>query len=228
MSKPLLPILNKPLLQHTLDQLSELPLDEVIIIVGYMKELIQERFGNEYKGLKLRYHEQREQLGTMHALFEIKDHLKDRFLVLNGDDCYDAKDLSACLNYRHSLLVKEVQNPERFGIVKVEEGSVRQIVEKPQEYIGNLASIGVYMLDKKIFNYPLDKAGYKEYFIPVALNKLAQDYDLIPVPSQEYWLPIGYPWDLLNANEFFIKELHESRMEGKLEEGVHIRGNVHV
>lgn len=226
--KPLLPILNKPLLTHTLDQLVELPIDEVIIIVGYMKEKIIELYGKEYKGLKLIFFEQKEQLGTMHALHQVKHMLKDRFLVVNGDDLYHYKDMKACFNYRYALLVKEVRCPERFGIVKLENEKIKSIVEKPKEFMGNLASIGLYMLDRKIFDYPMEKGNHPEYFLPITLNYLCREHDVYPVPCQEYWLPIGYPWDLLNCTEFLMAHLSESRIEGRIEDNAQIKGKVQI
>ncbi len=80
--KPLLKILNKTILGHLLDQLAECNVEEAIIIVGYKKEMIIERFGNEYKGIRLAYVEQKEQLGTMHAVLLAKHLIKDRFMVM--------------------------------------------------------------------------------------------------------------------------------------------------
>ncbi len=82
------------------------------------------------------------------------------------------------------------------------------------------------MLDKKIFEYPMEKAGFSEYFLPVSINKLCRDHDVYPVPSQEYWLPIGYPWDILNCTEFFMQRLKKTKIDGKVEEGVYLRGNI--
>ena len=85
--KPLLEVANKPILQHNLESLSGL-IDEVILVVGYRKEMIKERFGEEFNGIKLTYVEQKEQLGTGHALLHAEGYVSGRFLVLMGDDIY--------------------------------------------------------------------------------------------------------------------------------------------
>src|SRR3989344_1124817 len=94
--KPLLPIANKPLLEHTLDNLHGTA-DEIILIVGYKKEMIRDKFGKSYKGMRLRYVNQKEQLGTGHALLMAKPFITGRFIVMAGDDLYSKQDIKACV-----------------------------------------------------------------------------------------------------------------------------------
>lgn len=224
--KPLLKILNKPILAHLLDALLECNVEETIVVVGYRKEMLIEAFGDSYKGMKLTYAEQKEQLGTLHALHEIKPLLKGRFFVLYGDDLLHADDLKDCLKHKYALSLMETKFPERFGIGIIDEkGFLKDIVEKPKEYIGNLASVGGFMFDMKIFDYPLEKAdGQKEYYIPDMLKKLCKDEKITPLIIKKYWLPTGYPWDLLNATERMIEDITESKIEGEIEEGAVIKG----
>src|SRR3989338_3733767 len=85
--KALLEISGKPLLQYEFDSLPEV-VDEVIIIVGYMGSMIQQRFGGIYKDKKIFYVEQDVLDGTAGALWRAKDILSDRFLVMMADDLY--------------------------------------------------------------------------------------------------------------------------------------------
>ncbi|MEA3378809.1 MAG: nucleotidyltransferase family protein, partial [Nanoarchaeota archaeon] len=180
--KPLLKVMNKPILAHLLDQFSECGVEEAIIVVGYKQQMIRDYFGNEYNGMKLKFVEQKEQLGTLHALHQVKDLLNDRFFVHYGDDLVHADDLKKCLKHRYAMCLMETKNPERFGIAKIENGKVVTIIEKPKEYIGNYASIGGFMFDMKIFDYPLEKdSGEKEFYIPNMIRKLANDEDIIPI-----------------------------------------------
>lgn len=224
--KPLLKILNKPILAHLLDALLKCNVEETIIVVGYKKEMIQEVFGDTYKGMKITYAEQKEQLGTLHALHEVKHLLKGRFFVLYGDDLLHADDLKESLKHKYSSILMETKTPERFGIGLIdEEGFLKDIVEKPKEYTGNLASVGGFMFDKKIFDYPIEKAeSQKEYYIPDMLRKLCKDEKVTPLIIKKYWLPTGYPWDLLNATERMIEDIKQSKIEGTIEEGAVIKG----
>ena len=69
--KPLLPVANKLLIEHSLDQMTGI-FDKVVLITGYKKEMIEEALGKEYKGIQLVYQEQKEQLGTGHAVLQGK------------------------------------------------------------------------------------------------------------------------------------------------------------
>src|SRR5512137_96696 len=85
--KPLLPIANKPILAHQLDQFVGL-IQEAVIIVGYKSDMIQDEFGDSYRGIALQYVEQKDQLGTGHAAMQVRPYIRDRFLLMNGDDLY--------------------------------------------------------------------------------------------------------------------------------------------
>ncbi|RME54871.1 glucose-1-phosphate thymidylyltransferase [Candidatus Woesearchaeota archaeon] len=225
--KPLLKVMNKPILAYLLDQLLECDVEETIIIDGYKKEMIRDFFGDNYKGMKLKFVEQKEQLGTLHALHQVKDYLNGRFFVLYGDDLLHAHDLKKCLDHKYAMCLMKTKYPERFGIAKVEDDRVVDIVEKPKTYIGDLASVGGFMFDMKVFDYPLEKdEGEAEYYIPNMLRKLAKDEEIYPIIVEKYWLPTGYPWDLLNANEVMIKELKDTVIKGEVEENVIIKGNL--
>ncbi len=90
--KPLLPIAGKPAIEHLLEHLEGL-VDEVILIVGYRKEMIQQKLGNQWKNIKITYAEQKEQKGTGHAVLVAEPYIKDRFIAMNGDDNYDRIDI---------------------------------------------------------------------------------------------------------------------------------------
>jgi NDP-sugar pyrophosphorylase family protein len=83
--KPLIEVAGKTLLERNLDQMIGLA-DEVILVVGYKKEMIMEKFGDNYKGMRIVYVVQEEQLGTGHALLQTEEKVKGKFLMLNGDD----------------------------------------------------------------------------------------------------------------------------------------------
>ncbi|MFH1637391.1 MAG: bifunctional sugar-1-phosphate nucleotidylyltransferase/acetyltransferase [Candidatus Woesearchaeota archaeon] len=228
--KGLLKVGNRFILEHLLEALFECGVEETILVVGYKKELITAKFGNEFKGMKITYVVQDEAKGTMHALSLAKGLLKDRFIVHYGDDIITATDLKKVLEHDYAMLLMETDAPERFGIATLdEEGYLTDIVEKPKEHIGNLASIGGFMFDKRIFDYPMTKAeGQKEYYIPDVLRMLCKDIKVKGIIMESYWLPTGYPWDLLNANEVVTDELSYSKIEGEVEEGATIKGNVHI
>jgi len=225
--KPLLEVLGKTILEHNLDQLHGI-VDEAIIIVGFMKDAMMEKFGSFYKGIKLIYVEQKEQLGTGHALMCAKPHLKDRFIVLNGDDLYSKEDLSALANHDYCILVREVEDVTRFGAVVTEGRQVKKIVEKPDTNISKYANIGVYSFKKDVFNIELRKSERGEYEITDYITALAAkglvDFEVV----KGYWLPITYPWSYLEANVAMLKRMAKSSIDSTaiVEQNVTMKGVV--
>ena len=91
--KPLLKVLDKTIIEHTLNTLNNL-IDEAVIIVGYKKEMIMKKIGTKYKNIKITYIIQKKQNGNGAALFLAKDYLKKKFLVMNSDDLFSKKDIA--------------------------------------------------------------------------------------------------------------------------------------
>ncbi|MFC1742326.1 bifunctional sugar-1-phosphate nucleotidylyltransferase/acetyltransferase [Nanoarchaeota archaeon] len=225
--KSLLKVLDKTIIEHTLEALDGI-VDEVIIIVGFKKEMIMDRLGSSYKSMRLFYAEQKEQLGTGHALMSAKQHLKDRFLVINGDDIYSKEDIEALSKHDYAVLLAKVKDWERFGIAVVEDRKVKSFVEKPKEFVSDLANTGAYVFRKDIFDIELNKTERGEYEVTDYIIALAKkglaEYETI----QGKWIPIGYPWNYLEANVALLREIKESRIDptAKVEDNVIIKGTV--
>jgi UDP-N-acetylglucosamine diphosphorylase / glucose-1-phosphate thymidylyltransferase / UDP-N-acetylgalactosamine diphosphorylase / glucosamine-1-phosphate N-acetyltransferase / galactosamine-1-phosphate N-acetyltransferase len=225
--KPLLHIANKPILAHQLDRMLGL-IDEAIVIVGYKHEMIRELFGDSYRGISLRYVEQKEQLGTGHAAMQVESYIRDRFLLMNGDDLYAREDLEGCLQHHYSLLSMEVEDPRQFGVLTVKNGLVTELIEKPEHPESNLTSVGVYVFDRNIFPI-LDKIPRSprgEYEVTDGVRVLAQSADMHYHVSSAYWIPVGFPWSILTANDFLLERDFNERIAGIIEPEVRIEGTV--
>lgn len=209
--KPMLKIGKKPLLHYIFDALPE-EINEVILVIGYLGDQIEKYFGNKFGKLKIKYIRQKTQLGTGHALHLCKKFLgKGRFLMLYADDLQSKNDLKKLLQYPLSLLVKEVSDPRKFGVVTADKkGKILEVVEKPENPSSNLASTGVKVLDSRIFKYPLVQHPNGEYYITYPLAQLAKDHQIIAVKA-DFWLPIGYPEDLKKAEKFLKSIISNSR-----------------
>lgn len=205
--KPLLKVANKAILEYNLEALEGIA-TEVVIVVGYRKEMvlgfvdrIKERFS-----FKIGFFEQKEQLGTGHATLILEDTIKGKFLMLMGDNIYSKEDISECIKHNYSILVKEVTDPENFGVVVENNNVLMNLVEKPQLFVSNLINCALYCFDEKIFKMlkkvKVSKRG--EYEITDAIMCLKMEEDVICVRSKK-WFPIGYPWDLFLADRFFRK-----------------------
>ena len=196
-AKHLLPVNGRPLLEWSLEMLRGL-VDEVILVVSEDGD-IRDHFGAEFKGLKLSYVVQEEQLGTGHALWCARGLIKGRFLVMNGDDLYSREDVEVCLKEDYAILVKRVEDYVKWGICRVEGGCLVEVVEKPKEFVGDLANVQLMVVDKEMLVLS-DKSVRGEHEVTDMLNVFAQMRCVKVVEVKGFWLPVGYPWQLLEAN----------------------------
>ncbi len=197
--KPMLKLLGKPLLEHLLAVLPE-EIEEIIIVHGYLGRKIQEYFGDKYGRFGFEYVEQRENKGTFEALTLCDSLLKgERFLSLYADDLHAREDLKQLLEYPLSVLVKEVEHPERFGVATLgEDGSIQEIIEKPLRPRSNFVLTGPAVLDYSIFSYHPKVHESGERYLADAIGELAKKSPVKAVEAS-FWFPIGYPEDLKHA-----------------------------
>jgi len=205
--KPMLRINGQPILEYTLANLPE-EISEIIFVIGYKGDLIKSYFGDEWKGKKIKYVIQENLNGSGGALHCAKNFLKEKFLVLNGDDLYDCSDLEKLIaNEPPALLVKKVNKLGRLGAIKTDaNGYLLEIIEsgEPRDENLNLVNIGAYLLNKNFFDYQLVKKSTeiseKEFGLPQTLAKMAKDYK-VKVEKAKFWQPVGYPEDILRAEK---------------------------
>lgn len=228
--KPLLKVANKAILAHQLEGLKEV-VEGVVVVVGYMGDMIREAFGDTYGGLPIEYVEQREQKGTGHAVLMCADVIDDPFIVINGDDLYATEDLLKLSQCDEGSLVKTVEDPRNFCIYEVADGDrVLRIVEKPTDIFSTTAGIGAYRFRQGVFDV-LSKTAPSargEIEITSAIQTLADEGEYRVVEAEGLWLPIGYPWDLLSANERLLDGAFDNQIQGEVKRGSHITGKVSI
>lgn len=110
-------------------------------------------FGWDFRWIPVRYHEQWEESGTWAAIKWIE--ASGELVIAYADAIISKEDIAAVMNEEHySVLVKEVSNPEKYGIFESDKyGFAVKIMEKPQEYIGNLANFSFFKVDDSILKY---------------------------------------------------------------------------
>lgn len=205
-TKVMLSVKNKPILAYKIENLPD-EIDEVVMIVGYKKEQIIDYFGDNYKGRKIRYVVQEKLDGTGGAIRLVKDIVQDNFLVVCGDDLYGREDIKKIIKEKLAVLAYEVDDPERFGILKTDaEGNLVEIIEKPEKFVGRLANTGAYVFSKKIFDYDMPLTTKGEYYLTDALTGLAKDYP-VKVVRAGIWQSIGKPEDLEKAEKIIEQQV---------------------
>lgn len=198
--KPMLKIKGKPILEHKINMLPK-KIKEVIIIVGHYGEHILRHFKGHFAGRRIIYVYQMNMNGTGGALHLARSVLRDKFLVMMGDDLYHPKDLDRLLKHDLAILGHEVEDTSTFGVIKTNSrGNMVEVIEKPKRSKFKLANTGVYVLDKKFFDYDLVSIGNGEYGLPQTMAQMAR-HRKIKVEKASFWHPIGQPDDLKKAEE---------------------------
>jgi bifunctional UDP-N-acetylglucosamine pyrophosphorylase/glucosamine-1-phosphate N-acetyltransferase len=229
--KVMLPVANKPILEHILNSAVEVGIKSFIFITGYMEKQIREYFGDGSKfGLSIDYVRQNEQLGTANAIGYAKGYVEETFLVLNGDMLIGEEDLKTLISRSEEALicVKEVDNPSDFGVIEIKNNKVVKVIEKPVNPPTNLANVGIYLFRDSIFDFiaRTPTSVRNEFEITDSIQMLIDSGVTVGYSTLEgKWIDIGYPWDLLKANENLLKDLKGS-CEGIVEPNTAIKDEV--
>jgi bifunctional UDP-N-acetylglucosamine pyrophosphorylase/glucosamine-1-phosphate N-acetyltransferase len=214
--KPLVPIWGRPLLEHQIRQLAGL-VDEVLLVVGFLRRQIEDRFGSALEGVPLRYVLQEQQRGTADALLAARPHLSGRSLVLNGDDFYHRDDLKGLAEGGRGLLVTRARDPENRAVVDIRDGVVTGIVEKPKSPPRDAwCSVGGYCIEKEDLTEldALSPSPRGELELPDFILRLVRSHRVRPYRIERFWIPITYSWDVLGTMLFLWEDASRAREIG--------------
>ncbi len=213
--KPLIPLLGQPLLAHILDELFGL-VDRVTLVVGYRADAIQERFGFVYRGTELRYVRQQTVNGTASALQVVEGHVNEPFFLLYGDNLIGRADVLATCVQRYCMAALQVDDLRSFGVLEIVDGTVKRILEKPENPPpGALANPGIFHFDEQVFPAlrQIRPSSRGEYELTDLIAMLAQDHAVGYTVCQNHWIPVGNPWEALNASAFLLARRANLRAE---------------
>lgn len=199
--KPLIQVNGKPILEYIVEALPS-EIDELVLIVGYLKEQIIAYCGEKYLGKKVVYRVQENHVGgTGDALLCARDVLHGKFLFMYGDDIHGKETLEEAVLCEYAILGTYSDTPERYGVlVPNEDGTLKEILEKPKNPPSNLINIGGFVIDESIFEYsvPISESG--ELYVTDMITQFAQVHP-VHILKQTLWIPIGYPEDIVKAEE---------------------------
>lgn len=199
--KPMLRVSGLPILAHKINMLPE-SIKEIILVVGYKKEVIMDYFETEWNGRKISYAEQTELNGTAGAIHLVKDTVRGEFLVTMGDDFYHPEDMEKLMRSPLALLGYRTQEAASFGLVTVDENdNLIGVVERPHGFSDGLVNTGAYILNTDFFTYEPVRISDTEFGLPQTLVLMSQDSP-VKVEVTQRWLPIGNPEDLILAERF--------------------------
>ena len=233
----MLPVAGKPIIQYNIESLKNNGITDILLIVRYKEEIVRNYFGDGSDfGVNISYKTQKDFLGTANAISYAKDFIDDSIIVLNGDIILDEEIIQEMIEKYDDLtpdtlmLLTEVEDPSAFGVVEIEDGNIKSIVEKPkrEEAPSNLVNAGIYIFNEDIFD-KIDKTEISqrgEYEITDSVSMQIQDNKaVIGHKTSKDWIDVGRPWELIEVNEGLISEL-KTQIKGKIEDGAFIHGEV--
>lgn len=196
--KPMLKVLGKNLIEHKLDVLPPNSISEIVLVVGYLQEVIREYFGNVYKGIPITYVEDTLE-GTGKAVWNAQHVLNENFLVMMGDDIYHEEDVKKIIQTQGTILLDLVKEPTKSGKVIIENGKITDIIEGATLEIGEPINAAMYHLTPRIFDFDLVQVQDKvEFGLPQTIIAYANTYPLIPVYATR-WIQVTAPEDIEKA-----------------------------
>ena len=204
LAKPLLPLLDKTLLEQVVHSLPDDMIDEVIIAAGYGIEQMRNYFSEREYPFKITIVEEKEPLGTGGAIANCRSHLTGTFAVMNADLISSLK-LDEMLKFHKSqggiatISLWEVEDPTRFGIAELDSGgNILRFKEKPtiEEAFSRLINAGAYILEPEIFDYMPDgpHSIERDVYSKIAPLKLLNGF-----PFEGYFVDAGTPSSWLEA-----------------------------
>lgn len=224
MPKHILPLANTPIVYHIIKKLVNLGITEIGLIVGYKQEQLREKVGDGSQlGAKITYIVQDTPKGLAHAVKMGQDFVGDEpFMVFLGDNIFEDDLTNLVHRYNEEkpssiIILKEVDEPQRFGIAVLKDDTMIKVVEKPKNPPSNLAIAGVYIFDKDVFQAidELKPSWRGEYEITDAIQGLIDKGLTIKGEILKgKWLDTGKPKDIIDANKFFCGKLNGWHISG--------------
>lgn len=237
--KQLVPVANKPVIQYVIEDLRTAGVTEIGVVLGNLgREEIQSFLGDGSDfGVEITYIVQGNPLGIAHAAGCARSFVgNDDFVLYLGDNLLD-QGVSSLVesfdagDYAAGIALQRVEEPSQFGVAAVDEdGTVRRLVEKPDDPPSDLALVGTYVFSPVVFEAidALEPSWRGELEITDAISTLLdRGFTIDSHVVEGWWKDTGKPRDVLDANRLVLKD-RSRRIEGTVEAGADVVGAVEL
>lgn len=225
-AKQLVPVANKPILFYGLEALADCGVTEIGMIVGDTHEEIRAAVGDGSRwGVRVTYIPQSAPLGLAHAVLTAEPFLgAEPFVMYLGDNLLRAPLAPMLARFERDrpaaqVLLAKVGNPEEFGVAVLDGDRLVRLVEKPKVPPSDLALVGIYMFDARVFAAAraIRPSGRGELEITDAIQHLVDAGHVVrPYLIDGWWKDTGKLEDLLEANQLLLEGI-EPHVEGQVE-----------
>lgn len=222
--KPMIPIVNKPALEHTLELLKKHNFDEVIINLHFYPDMIRDYFGDGRRyGIKIQYSQEKVLLGTAGGVKRAERHFNDTFVVMSGDGLTDIN-LSKAVEFHKkkkslaTMVLKKVDARFDYGVTLIDQyNRIEKFIEKPawSDVFANTVNTGIYIFEPEIFKY-IPKNKFYDFGREVWPLLLARKKPLFGYEMNSYWCDIGNLQEYKRAEKNALEGAVKVKIPGKL------------
>ncbi len=199
--KALIPIGGIPIVARTIQNLPK-AVNQIVLVIGYLGEQVRAYFEANPGSIPITYLALTELNGTAAALWAAAPQLRDRFLVLNGDDLYRQDELERLVSHPLAFGIKAMAHPPgRYLHVAIHpDGTMEGLVHAtPDQETVNVAT-GAYVLDRGILRFEPVRISNGELGLPHTIAAMAKSH-AIWVEPMEHWFSLTSPEDLKRAED---------------------------
>jgi bifunctional UDP-N-acetylglucosamine pyrophosphorylase/glucosamine-1-phosphate N-acetyltransferase len=226
----MLPLANRPMMEHLITAARDAGITEFVLVVGYGEREIRRHFGDGSRlGIDISYTPQRQQLGTADALNAARDFISGPFMLMNGDMMIKADDIREMSRKKAPCIgVSTTDHPQDYGVVVVDSDRVTGLEEKSKKPKSSLINAGIYLFNEEIFDAvdTVIPSSRGELELTDALAGYISGKNLAAY-NLSYWLDVGHPWDMLEANAALLADT-AAENKGTVEDGVTLTGQVSI
>jgi mannose-1-phosphate guanylyltransferase / phosphomannomutase len=222
--KPMLPVMNRPMMENTMMSLKALGITEFIVLLYFKPEVIQAYFGDGSAfGIKITYVIPDDDYGTAGAVKLAEEHIgDDNFIIISGDLVTDF-DFQSIFEYhakrasKLTITLTSVENPLEFGVVIAnEEGVIEKFLEKPSwsEVFSDTINTGIYVIEPEILDY-IPKGENFDFAKDLFPLLMREGIELIAGNEQGYWRDVGNPDSYREVHEDIMNQRVQFDLPGK-------------
>lgn len=222
--KPMIPIVNKPVLEHTLELLRKHGFDEVVINLHSYPEMIRKYFGEGQNcGIKIHYSQEKTLLGTAGGVKRAEKYFNNTFVVMSGDGLTDV-DLTRVLEFHRkkkslaSMVLKKVDARFDYGVTLIDQYSrIEKFIEKPawSDVFANTVNTGIYVFEPEIFKY-IPKNKIFDFGHDVWPLLLFRKQPIFGFEMNSYWCDIGNLQEYKRAEKNALEGAVKVKIPGKV------------
>lgn len=230
--KPMLPLVNKPVIEHAVDYLVSYGLNDIVVTTTFLREMVMDHF--MYRDdVRLSYPTEPHPLGTAGSVKNAGlDEEEEPFVVIQGDNITDM-DLRGLIDFHHkagglvTIAVTRVEDPWDYGIAKLEgDGCISRFHEKPAKgkCFSNFASTGIYVVEPKAMEFVPEGVAFdfaKDLFHLLQAKGKGKIYGY-EIEAGNFWVDVGQPEGYMKAMEWMLKKENRDVFIG---ESVEINGS---